>query len=65
MFDIPRSSPRFLIEPLTGAKHLKKVLIRRFLSFVDSIKMSKKIALKNLFRVVRNDVTVAQLQEEI
>ena len=55
MFDIPRSSSRFLIEPLTGASHLKKVLIKRFLTFVESIKSSKKIALKNLFKVVKED----------
>ena len=55
MFGLPRSAHRFFIEPLTGTAHLKKVLIRRFLSFVDSIKNSKKIALKNLFKVVKND----------
>ena len=55
MWDLPRSASRVFIEPLTGTRHLKKVLIKRFLSFVDSIKNSKKIALKNLFKVVKSD----------
>ena len=55
MWDIPRSSPRSFTEPLTGAPHLKKVLVKRFLSFIESIKTSKKIALKNLFKVVKDD----------
>ena len=32
-----------------------KVMIKRFLTFVESIKSSKKIALKNLFKVVKED----------
>ena len=55
MYKLPRSAHRFFIEPITGATHLKKTLIRRFLSFVESIKSSKKIALKNLFKVVKQD----------
>ena len=30
-------------------------MIKRFLTFVESIKSSKKIALKNVFKVVKND----------
>ena len=55
MFGLARSAHRFLIEPITGAVHLKKTLIRRFLSFIESIKSSKKIALRNLFKVVKQD----------
>ena len=55
MWNLPRSASRIFIEPLTGTRHLKKVLIKRFLSFVDSIKNSKKIALKNLFKIVKSD----------
>ena len=55
MWGVPRSCHRFLIEPITGTRHLKKTLIRRFLSFIESVKSSKKIALKNLFKVVKTD----------
>ena len=55
MWGIPRSCHRFLIEPITGKRHLKKTLIRRFLSFIESVKSSKKIALKNLFKIVKTD----------
>ena len=67
MWNIPRSASRIFVEPLTGTRHLKKVLIKRFLSFVDSIKNSKKIALKNL-KIVKSDcgsVTGRNLQRII
>ena len=34
---------------------MKKVLIKRFLTFIQSIKNSKKIALKNLFYCIKDD----------
>ena len=34
---------------------MKKILCKRFLKFIESIKSSKKIALKNLFKVVKHD----------
>ena len=55
MFDLPRETHKYLVEPVSGSIHLKKVLVKRFLSFTDSIKSSKKIALKNMFNVVKND----------
>ena len=35
--------------------HLKKTLCKRYLNFIESIKSSKKIALRNLFKVVKYD----------
>ena len=43
------------MEPVSGTPHLKKTLCKRFLTFIESIKSSKKIALKNLFKVIKND----------
>ena len=55
MFSLHRETHKYFMEPLTGTHHLKKTLCKRFLNFVDSVKQSKKIALKNLFKVVKND----------
>ena len=55
MYDIPRESHRYFIEGLTGKPHLKATLIKRFLSFTEQIMASSKIALKNLFEIVKYD----------
>ena len=55
MFDIPRESHRYFIEGLTQKPHLKATLIKRFLSFTNQIMESSKIALKNLFDIVKDD----------
>ena len=55
MASLPRETHKFFVEPITGTPHLKKVLCKRFLSFIGSIKTSKKIALKNIFKLVKDD----------
>ena len=48
MLDVPRETHRYLIEPLSKTKHIKTVLIRRFLSFIQQIRKSNKVASKFL-----------------
>ena len=48
MLDLPHATHRGFIEPLSGRKHLKRVLLKRFLQFVDKIKTSKKPLLRLL-----------------
>ena len=55
MYSLPRETHRFFVEPISGETHLKKTLIKRFLKFIESIKNSKKIALKNLFYCIKDD----------
>ena len=65
MFDLPHETHKYLIEPVSGKAHLKKVFVKRFLKFTDSLKTTKKIALKNFFNYIKNDcqsVTGANLQ---
>ena len=56
MLDLPYETHRSLIEPLTGEKHVKLVLIKRFLGFMDKIRNSEKIALKMLQLEAMRDV---------
>ena len=39
----------------TQSEHIKKTFIRCFLSFTEKIKSSKKVALKNVFNIVKHD----------
>ena len=55
MFDRPRETHKYLLEPVSGEVHFKKVLVKRFLTFTDSLKSTKKIALKNMFDIINNN----------
>ena len=35
MFDLPMETHRYLVEPVSDQMHLKKILIKRFLSFIN------------------------------
>ena len=56
MLGLPYATHRYLIEPLTGEKHVKKVLISRYLGFMEKIANSKKKAVKMLMETSKKDV---------
>ena len=56
MMGLPYATHRCLIEPLTSSRHIKKVLISRFLGFMEGIAKSKKKAIKMLMETAKNDV---------
>ena len=56
MLDLPWGTHRYLIEPLTGEPHVSRVLVRRYLSFINKVEQSKKTPLKSLLNIARNDV---------
>ena len=45
----------YLIEPLSGISHLRKILAKRFVSFVRQIENYNKVAAKQLLNVIRDD----------
>ena len=55
MLNLPVDTHKYLIEPLSGTPHLRKLLVKRFVSFIKQIESSDKIAAKDLLRVIRND----------
>ena len=55
MLDLPLGTHRYLIEPLTGEMHIKKVLLSRYLGFMEKIASSKKRAVKMLMETARSD----------
>ena len=56
MLDVPINTHRNLIEPLSGQLHLKKVLVKRFLSFVAQIEKCPKSVPKHLLKLIQWDV---------
>ena len=56
MYDLPLATHRFFIEPLSGVPHLSRILVRRYLSFIEKIRRSSKVALNQLLELVRRDV---------
>ena len=42
MFDLPWATHRFFIEPMTGNHHVRRILVRRYMSFIDKIKKCSK-----------------------
>ena len=56
MYDLPVQTHRNLIEPISETRHLKFVLLDRFLSFLSQIQKSKKLVPKQLLNFISNDV---------
>ena len=56
MFDLPIQTHRCLIEPVSQSKHLKFILLERFLSFLNQIQKSKKLVPKHLLEFIKHDV---------
>ena len=55
IFGLPRTTHRYLIEPVSNQKHARKMMNMRFLSFMQSVRKSKKTCLKNLIKVIEYD----------
>ena len=56
MFYLPIQTRRCLIEPVSQSKHLKCILLERFLSFLNQIENSKKLVPKYLLLFIKHDV---------
>ena len=56
MFDLQMQTQKYLIETVSQAKHLKLVLIERFLSFLNQI---EKLIPKQVLSLIKHDVRLA------
>ena len=56
MFDLPLQTHKYLIEPISETRHLKFVLIDRFLGFLQQIEKSQKHIPKQLLSFIKHDV---------
>ena len=55
-YDLPRQTHRYFVEAISGQKHLKSVLIKRFLNFIEQIKECPKDIVNHLLRNIEYDV---------
>ena len=55
MFDLPQDTHRYFIEPISETRHLKFVLIDRFLNFLTQIEKSTKQVPKQLLKFIKRD----------
>ena len=55
IYDLPLNSHRCLIEPITEARHVRIILFRRFLSFIQQIMKSPKQLPKQMLKLIQTD----------
>ena len=55
MLNIPRTTHRYFIEPLSKTLHISKSLKKRFINFVDKLRKSRKDVLRRVLREIEND----------
>ena len=55
MLDLPRQTHRYLIEPLSNTWHIRKILVQRFLKFLQQIRNSGKKSTKFLLKSIIQD----------
>ena len=55
MMDLPLATHRYLIEPLSDRKRLRKVFVKRFLTMIQSIRKSTKPILKMILSAIEYD----------
>ena len=56
MFGLQLQTYRYFIEPLTDQPHLKKQLLRNYMTFIARIESSNKRSLKMLLDLSKTDV---------
>ena len=56
MFGLPFNTHRYFIQPVSGKKHLKNILLSRFLSFLVQIKKTCKKLPGYLLDMIKQDV---------
>ena len=55
MFDVPLKTHRYFLEHLSETKHLKTILVKRFLGFIQQIEQSQKVLPKLLLQTIKSD----------
>lgn len=55
LFDVPRSTHRYLIEPISGTVHIKTIIASNFISFYNRLNQSKKLCIRLLTNLCKND----------
>ena len=55
-FDLPYATHRYLIKPIVKSNHVKEILVKRFLSFINQIRKSPKMIVNHILKAIKFDV---------
>ena len=55
-FDLPYATHRYLIKPFVKSNHMKEILVKRFLSFINQIRKSPKMIVNHILKAIQFDV---------
>ena len=55
MLGLPRTTHRYFLEPLSKTMHVKKSLMKRYISFIDKLETSRKTVLRQMILELRHD----------
>ena len=55
MFDLSFRTHRYFVQPVSGKVHIKNILLKRFLGFLNQVKKSPKMLPRALLRLVSHD----------
>ena len=55
MLNLPRTTHRYFLEPLTKTMHITKSLKKRFINFINKIKEGKKMVLRKVLQEIEKD----------
>ena len=55
MYDLPWATHRYFLEPLIRTNHVSRTLVKKYLSFIASIRKSVKPNLRQLLQIIQND----------
>ena len=56
MFNLPRTTHRYFVEPISKMTHIKFIIMKNFLNFLKQIENGSKTIAKVLLNTVKNDV---------
>ena len=56
MYNLPRTTHRYFVEPISNTTHIKFTIIKNFLNFLKQIENGSKSIAKVLLNTVKNDV---------
>ena len=56
LFNLPRETPSWIVEELSGGRHFMQMIFSRFCSYLKSIRYHKKPFIRTLYSIVKEDV---------
>ena len=56
MYNLPRNTHRYFVEPISETPHAKTTMIKNFLNFIEQIQKTRKTVARHLLENIKYDV---------